>query len=253
MAASRFSAVSVYRESRVDKNVRWKGMRDSLCSSSMPHTDAGLRRRRFECPKDREWLVSFESDTVHQIHWWKDWLSDSIDFQSVCQMFGACSLRSGKWSMNIDFLQCLWRVRTPVQRWMRGNIVLRDCSSEHHRSTEILHYRTPSGQDRVLSVSVERNKNDGMNKCLELLSLLFLYLINFQRFSKIPPSFIATSFGRKSQRCQCLWRVVIIINEHIRIAFSLGCSSRHQQETECRCRQYHSFEVSMSSDRKSVV
>ena len=86
-----------------------------------------------------------------------------------------------------------------------------------------------------------------MRKCPELLSLLFLYLIDFQSFSKITPSFITTIHGRKSQCCQCLWRVKFIVNEHIRIAFSLGCSSRHQRETEDRRRQYSSLEVSMSS------
>ena len=247
MTASRFSVVSVYRESREDKNVKWIGVKVSLCWSSMPHTDAGLLRRRFECPKDEGWSVSFGSDTGNQIYRWEDWLSYSIDFQSVCQTFGACSLRSGKCPMNIDVLQCLWRERTPVQRWMQRNILSRDCPSEHQRSTEVLHYQTASPQDQLLSVSVERNKNDEMKECPELVSLLFSYLIDLQSFSKIPPSFIATIFGRKSQCCQCLWRVIIIINEHIRIAFSLDCSSRHQQETERRCRQYHSLEVSMSS------
>lgn len=80
------------------------------------------------------------------------------------------------------------------------------------------------------------------------------YLIDFQRFSKIPTSFIANLILRKIQPCECLWIVNIRINDQTRIFVPLDWSSKHQRGTEHLCNQWHSRKVqifSVSINRKN--
>ena len=137
----------------------------------------------------------------------EEFLSYSIDLQSVCKMMDFS--RSNLVRIKMDLFQCLWTETIETQRFIRekSSLLTWLFFNASPRGLGKLRHQSTSNQDRVLWVSVEREEQWD-HECEQLYS----NLIDFQRFSKRLNSYIANLISHKIQRCEWLSMMKIVAN-----------------------------------------